>query len=81
MREFSIAAIACVVVLSESCCRCDAIIQSRARLGIDAPRQARVQPPGSLSSAPTGARLQRLEPLAQSNDLTLENNDYTRREQ
>ena len=36
MREFSMAAIACVV-LSETCCRCDAIIQSRARLGIDAP--------------------------------------------
>ena len=38
MREFSMAAIACVV-LCEACRRCDAIIQSRARLGIDARRK------------------------------------------
>ena len=53
MREFSMAAIACV--------------------GLN-----HVLPPGlSECSAATGTRLQRLEPLAQSNDLTLENNDYT----
>ena len=40
MREFSIAAIACVVA-SETCCRCDAIIQSRARLAASMRRAAK----------------------------------------